>query len=515
MRLGTGMFSSVNMKSVVFGSVIVFACVAFIFTGFGSLHIGSLGSMSPNIAASVGDLTIDMNDLSRVMNQQGLTQVTGLEKKYVINQIIQNLVNQKILNQEALKIGWQASDGEIASLIKSIPYFHDPKTNEFSLDSFKRYVSMQQISEIDFYNLLRSQIEVEKIQMLTALPIVFSDAMVKQEYDIRKTQFNLQYAVINIPEKTIEEKVKSESQKYANDPANLKSLQDMYAAQKDQWNQKAQTRVRSILVSYQGANRAQGEALKRSKDQALQMVQSLSAKVKSGKSFAELASDVNDDENAKRNKGDLGFVDDSVIDSVSMQAIALLTAQKPLSDVVDTPFGYRLFQYEDFHPALTKSFDQVKADLAQRVVGNQIKIDTENKFIEKLNLALASKDISAINNLLVDNGVTWQYLGKSFDVNQTSVPELGNTNQLAESVFSLHKSGDLLTKIIDFGSKKALIKLVSIQTPTEPKPEDLTNLAKQMSMQQNQMFSQKLVEFLKENYEKKGKIKVNPILNES
>src|SRR4051812_14091301 len=123
MRLGTRMFSTVNTKSIVFGIVIIFACSAFILTGFGSLHVGNLNSMDPSTAATVGSIPIEMNEFVNFINEQGLGNVAGPEKKYVAAQVIKQLINQKILANEALKIGWKVSDGEIASAIKAVPLF--------------------------------------------------------------------------------------------------------------------------------------------------------------------------------------------------------------------------------------------------------------------------------------------------------------------------------------------------------------------------------------------------------
>ena len=514
MRLGTRMFSSVNTKSLVFGIVIIFACVAFIFTGFGSLHVSNLNSMDPNTAATVGSVTIGINEFVNVMNEQGLSNVAGAEKKYMAAQVIKQLINQKILANEALKIGWQVSDNEIASAIKAVPIFQDPTSHQFSMTLFKNYIANQQTSEVDFYNYLRTQLDIQKMQNLIFMPVVIPNSVAQFQYDINNTQFNLQYAVITLPENSLRPKIEAEAKKFVDNKANLKQLQDLYASQKDQFNQKAKTHVRSILIAYKGANRAQGAALDRTKEDALKVAQNILSQVKQGSDFSKLAGELNDDNTAKQAKGDLGFVDDSTIDPTSLTAIALLTKQNPLTNVVDTPFGYRIFQYVENKPAVTKNFEDVKIELAKQIIGNQIKIDADNSFQTKLASALSSQNITQINTLLVDNGISWQYLGKPFKVTDTNIAELGNPNSLSEEIFSLKKSGDIIPKIINFGAKKVVIKLDSVTQPTPSTQTDLDGLKKQMMTDQSQLFAQSAQQYFTKEYDKNGKIKINPIITE-
>ena len=109
------------------------------------------------------------------------------------------------------------------------------------------------------------------MESLIYFPVVIPPAAVKMQYEMAHTEFNLRYAIINLPENIIADKIKKASEIYAKDFGHAAELQDLYAKEKDRFNQKAQTRVRSILISYQGASRAQGESLKRTKNDALKI----------------------------------------------------------------------------------------------------------------------------------------------------------------------------------------------------------------------------------------------------
>lgn len=512
MRVGTKMFSSVNVKSVAFGSVIVFACIAFIFTGFGSLRIGTLGSMSPNIAAKVDSLSIEMQEFINMLNRQQQSQPAIQDQKFLAMEVLKHMVEKKILANESLKIGFNVSDNEIASAIKTISAFQDPQTNQFSLELFKTYLKSQHIQEIDFYNYVRNELDVTNMESLLALPAVVTDAMVNFQYEMDNTEFNLEYAIVNLPEHAYQKKLQEVAEKYANDLVNLKPLQDLYVQQKDKFDKNAQTQVRTILISFKTAERAQGQGLERTKEEARALAESIQLKIKQGAKFSTLASQYNDDSVAKNKKGDIGFVDESTIDPISFQEIKKLNPQNLYSSVIETPFGFRLFEYLDFHPAIKKEFEDVKVQLAKDLVLNEVKAQAEREFQNQLMAALVSKNITQINTLLVENNLTWKYLSQPFKITDTEISELGPTNQLAEHVFTLKKNGDILPNIVNFNNKKALIKLVSMNEPSKPTVEDLKELKKEMILEQGDIFRKNFEKFIHEKYEKDGKIKINPIV---
>ena len=514
MRLGTRIFSSVNAKSIIFGAVIIFACVAFIFTGFGSLHIANLGSVPPNTAATVGSVSIEMNELSNVMMEQGLTNLSGPEKKMAVAEILGQLIQQKILANESLKMGWEVTEEEVGFAIRSIPLFQDPTTHQFSFAFFKRYLANQQMSEIEFYNYLKTQLSLQQMESLIYFPVVIPPAAVKMQYEMAHTEFNLRYAIINLPENIIADKIKKASEIYAKDFGHAAELQDLYAKEKDRFNQKAQTRVRSILISYQGASRAQGESLKRTKNDALKIMQDIQNKLKKGAPFEKLAVEFNDDDKAKQKQGDLGFVDETNIDTVSLHSISLLNTKNILSDIIDTPFGYRLFQYVDNKPAIEKTYQDVVVDLAKEAIGNKVKEQEEVIFQNQLAQSLATQNITIINKLLADNGLSWKYLNKGYFITDKNIAELGDATELAENIFFVKKSGDFIPRIIDFKGKKAILKLDSINNPLPPTETDLNLVRKQMTADQSKVFAETYQKELKKIYDKKGYIKINPMLTQ-
>ncbi|APJ04151.1 peptidylprolyl isomerase [Silvanigrella aquatica] len=511
MRLNTKIFSSVSTKSFIFGSVIVTACAAFVFTGFGSLNPGNLFGLDPNTAAQVGSEKIEMQQFAAVISSQLSADAPPEQRKAIVQQVIQQMIKEKVLTEQAKKMGWSVNDIEMSTLIRSIPQFQNPQTKQFDFQTFKKFIASQQMSEIAFYDMVKQQLEVQKLRSLLNLPSPLPSKAAEIQNKINNTEFNLQYALVSLPDAALKEKIAEEAKKYSEDKANQSNLNNLFINTKNQYQQKAQVKVQSILISYKTAQRAQGDALKRSQEDAKNLANEIEKKLKSGSDFSTLASQTNDDIAAKNNKGNIGYVDETNIDNKSAQAVLTLNAQNPISNIIETPFGYRIFKFMEGKPAVSKTFEDVKLQLAEQLIGNQIKQKLDLELQKNITDAIAAKNISKLNSLLAENKITWQYINKLYKVTDSYISELGTATNLAENVFSLKNPGDIIPKTIDFGTKKAIIKLVTITNPKES-AEQLESLKKQAMNSSSQEFAAASEESLVKSYEKSGKIKINPVL---
>lgn len=513
MRLNSRIFSSVSMRSFTLGTIIVFACLAFIFTGFGSLHLSNLTGLNPNIAAKVGSQEIGMSQFSNQLANQGVSRYPESEQKSIAVQILNRMIGQKILVEQAQKIGWKASDSEIAVLIRTVPFFQDPVKKQFSMEKFKNYIASQQMSDVDFYNELRSELELQKMQNLLFMPETLSHDILTAQYAINNTQFSFQYVLIDPGESLIQNQITDKANKFLIDPKNQSQLQTAFQSQKSKFESPAQVKAQSILISYKTATRAQGDALARTKEQAFALAQELDKKLKSGANFTKLATGANDDLIAKQNQGSLGFLDETSIDPISAKSVLALSQKNPLSGIVDTPFGYRLFAYQDSKKAVHKTFDEVKLDLASQIVADQIKLDLKTNLNLQIAQALSAHNISKLNQIISDSKMSWKYNSKPYKVTDTYISELGNASDLAQNIFILKKPGDFIFNVINFGNgKSAVIKLVSRTNPSTPSEQDLHELKKQIVNSNSNLFAQTVQKDLMDHYQKEGSIAVNPAI---
>lgn len=109
---------------------------------------------------------------------------------------------------------------------------------------------------------------------------------------------------------------------------------------------KEEVKASHVLITFKGARGSQKD---RSKDEAEQLAQEISAQARSGMSLADLALKYSDDPSARNNNGDLGyFTWGRMTDPFQRAAFALNIGE--ISDPVLTEFGYHVIKLEDRRP---------------------------------------------------------------------------------------------------------------------------------------------------------------------
>ncbi len=512
MKITTKLFSSLNYRSIILGSVIFASVLAFLFTGFGRFQVFNFKKMDPNTALIVGKQKVDIVEFSNTLRAKGFSSsMPEDQKKYFAFQVLNQLIDQKLMLEIADNMGFVANQASIAAFIRSIPAFADPKTGQFSYERVKQYLSSQEISEIEFFQSLKNELSIQNISELMFMDNPYPKALVQDEYIVKNTAFRLQYANLTLPVGVLQQKAKAQVNAFLNTPENEAVLKEEYEEKKSLHNQPAQYKVNSILVAHKDSIRAQGSALQRSKEDAQKKADETLGKIAKGATFSKVSSQINDDSAAKNNSGSLGFIDETSIDSSSYAAISQLTLQKPLSSVVETTYGFRIFQLEDKKDAIVKTYDDLKALLAENLILEKLKNSAQSEFNNKVRASLLkSKDLPSIDKLLAEENVSWKAIDTPYTVSEKFLPALGSVDQLAANVFVLKKPGDVIPTILSFGSEKnVIIKLVSVRKPDAPSASEIDNLQKQMSNEQSQTLFQSYIKDMRENYEKRDKIKMN------
>lgn len=466
MGFSTKLFSSVSAKSTLMGIMIAAGVLAFALTGVG--RIGS-GSLDGNVAAKVGGQIVTVRQLSEAVGQLDKQSGNDAERRAAnIQNAMNQLIQERILIEEANRMGWGASDVEVAEWIKKIPAFQSKETKQFDKAVYQKFLKSGQMSELDLFRQGRDSVSSRKLITALSLPD-FTPRTLANETSLRDgTEFTLEIAELVPNEEAIKTASGAEARKFAADPANEKRLKDSFEQSKTEFVRKAQVRLKSILVGFKEANRAQGDALKRNETEASKLATDLHTRISKGEDFAKIASQINDDAAAKSAQGDIGFIDDSLVDTDTAKGAFLLNASAPLSGVIKTPFGFRILKFTESRAAVNKKFEEVKEELALRVVG----VGTRQKFIldleKEMSDALVAKNMTKVSELLTKNNLKWKALSKPVSVNTRFIEELGLSDPLLKHVFTLRKSGDFVTQVLDFSGRKAIFKLLARKEGTKP-----------------------------------------------
>ncbi|TFG36896.1 MAG: hypothetical protein E4H45_00035 [Nitrospirales bacterium] len=148
-----------------------------------------------------------------------------------------------------------------------------------------------------------------------------------------------------------------------------------YDTNKDEFKAPEMVRARHILFLVETS--ATDEAKKNVYEKAAETLK----EIKGGKDFAELASEVSDDQGSKTKGGDLGFVTrGKTVKPFEDALFSLKTGE--ISGVIETQFGYHIIKAEEKKDASVEPFEAVKEKVRQKIMQERVK-SAVTAFVDK------------------------------------------------------------------------------------------------------------------------------------
>ena len=173
--------------------ILSFIALTFIWWG-----VGTYSERDRNVAATVGDETITLNELAEA--------VSGLEKTYrevygpaftpemakaldLKKQAMDSLVQRKILLAEADRMGLTASDAEVQREIAAIPAFQ--QDGQFREDLYRSVLSYNRVSTAEFEASKRVEITLRKVEGLLAAGALVPETEAKELFRVASRKIRL------------------------------------------------------------------------------------------------------------------------------------------------------------------------------------------------------------------------------------------------------------------------------------------------------------------------------------
>jgi len=146
-----------------------------------------------------------------------------------------------------------------------------------------------------------------------------------------------------------------EVKSFLNDPASNVKLQAYYERHRARFEKEEEVRARHILV-----REAEGGEKK---------IKEILADIQGGKmTFEEAAKKFSSDKANAPKGGDLGYFSKNMMDASFGAAAFKLTKANEIAGPVKSAFGFHLIQFVDRHPALKKSLEETKPEIASEVL---------------------------------------------------------------------------------------------------------------------------------------------------
>ena len=146
--------------------------------------------------AKVGSDTVTVADLAQL--REGYRQMLGGQMSLASlggnRRFLDGLIRDRVIAQEAARLGLGASDAEVAEKIRK--QFTDASGQFVGIDKYKESVTARYGDVEKFERAIRDSIAQEKLRAFVTASINVSDEEVEESYKRENTTFDLHYAVV-------------------------------------------------------------------------------------------------------------------------------------------------------------------------------------------------------------------------------------------------------------------------------------------------------------------------------
>lgn len=174
-----------------FFAILVFAFV--ILWGVGDVF--RPGRLTDHSIATVGNTKISMNEFKKatsLLAMQQQQQGQQMDEKSLRQAVLQNLVTNALLDQEADHLGLAISDQQIVELVRAAPPFQD-KNGQFSKQIFDAVARSEGMTTKEFEEDLRKQMRRNQLIQLVstgmALPQTYLTPLLQWQYEKREVDW--------------------------------------------------------------------------------------------------------------------------------------------------------------------------------------------------------------------------------------------------------------------------------------------------------------------------------------
>lgn len=482
--------------------VLLVVVAAFIFgfvfmnMGMGGGGIGG-GEEGLTFAARVNGETISYNDYYRAlknvesMYQRQFGQQFTPEMAQALNlpqQVVDMLVDQRLMTQEAARLHLQASPEEVRKKLLSIPTFTE-NGKFIGMELYNRYITgpLGYTSAAEFEADLGRDISLQKIESALQNSVVLSTKAVDAEYRRANESAKVRYVLmpaaagenLTVSQAEADAYYRQNQSNYTHgeqrrvryllaDFAKIRSeikptdaeLRKLYDANKDSYRRPASAHVLHILVKSEPGVTPQADAAARAK------AESLVEQLRGGADLATLARASSEDPRSSGNGGDMGWVDMGSTVEPFERAIFSVPLNTISGPIRSAEYGYHIVKVVERRQQSVQPFEEARPALEARA-GNEMSRDIARSEINRVNAVIKQKkpgtpdEFAALGTgRLTSNDSGW--FGRS-----EAIGGLGNNAPLSQWIFSV-KEGEVSDPI---GTSKGIaIAYLEVQRPPGVSP---------------------------------------------
>jgi peptidyl-prolyl cis-trans isomerase D len=383
------MYDFVYKNKKVMQIILALVILPFAFFGIDSYFRGGSGGDS---VATVGDYKISQNEFTQSLRerQDMLRRVSGdrvdpalLDSTELRFSVIENLVQQRLLVDRAVRAGLVATDRQIQDIIGTVDAFKEE--GKFSYARYEELLRAQGMTPLIFEQRMRQDLLVDHLthaysgasfvsRAEAALVLRISEQQreishftltadsfvpqVKLEADAAKKYYDSHQDEFRVPEQVrIEYVMLSADGLQAQMQPAAAELRQAYDANARRFIVKESRQASHILIAADAAGGA--DAKKKAKAKADELYAQLK---KNPKDFAALAKQYSQDPGSAANGGDLGFFERGAMVKAFDDAVFSMKAGE-ISQPVESEFGYHIIRLAEVRGGKGKTFEEARPEI--------------------------------------------------------------------------------------------------------------------------------------------------------
>lgn len=473
--------------------IVILVFVAFLFLDFGGVR--SMSGRAEDVAVTVGPERIsfqEFRDAYRRLDEQ-YRQAFGnqLSDEFVARQVLDQLVNQRILLLEARRLGLSTTDAEVRKAILELPYFKNEEGTFIGDEEYLRRLHAARLAPDTFESSLRSDLLIDKLRDVIAETIYVSDAEVERAYREQAEKAKIRFVSLDVnqapaqAEAPANETPPTEAELAAYfeehqevyrlpekrvisyllvDTGELRrqieipdaELRAYYDEHPDEFKRPERLRARHILVKVTPDRpAAQAEA----------RIRQIKARIEGGEDFAAVAREASEDEGSAAQGGDLGYFGRGQM-VPAFETAAFGAEVGKLVGPVQSDFGFHLIEVLDRQAGGQIPFEEAQVRIRGRLLTERVRELAEAKAREVAQRITAEKlsTDEQLRSLAEEEGVSYQTT-EPF-ARADAIPGLGRPPELLRVAFELEQGA--FSEPLELPRGWAVVRVQEIQPPRLP-----------------------------------------------
>jgi len=418
--------------------ILAFAVLGILVIPFAFVGINSyFSSGAENLVARVNDTDITTNEFNQSFARYRLRMQSIMGDAFDPDQYdtlvarrehLDSMIERELLIQAAREIALDIDDERLSEQIRSIPAFQ--VDGQFNRDVYLGRLASQGLTVRQFEEDMRSQFITNQLpvsllgsSIATGTELADFVALQNQARSFRAILVPPREEAAMAPdEEAIAAYYENNRQLYQSEEMvgieyveldvldiatgtepDDEFLRNRFEQQKARFLSPEQRLVSHVLIE------AGADADEAVIETARQEAQDVADRVRAGEDFAELAKELSDDIGSAEFGGDLGWLEPGVMSESFEEAMYALTLENPISDPVQTGFGWHVIQLRDIQPATGMGFEEAREIL----VREHEEEEAEREFLEMADrlVDIVYEDPTTLEAAALDLGLEVQTTG--------------------------------------------------------------------------------------------------------